>query len=188
MRGLEKQREGAETQLRSPENSLSSPAVTSLPTSCIPPSVCTPSSPSVQSYPSHPKTWPPLPKGVSSQNPGSTNSPHHPPGDWPGADFPGSLLSPQPVSEFLGSRAWVSYLCVSQQDTAARYAPYHSPLPLSPTPTGVISLIRPLRVFHKDYMPTPGHLHVLFLIHEHPFSPVSAWLNHTHCSRPSMRQ
>lgn len=45
-------------------------------------------------------------------------------------DFAGSVLSPSPVSEFLGSRAWVSYLCVSQQDTAARRAP---PSPSPPT-------------------------------------------------------
>lgn len=63
---MEKRREGSETQLHSPEGTLIFWAVTSSPMSCIPPSAPTPPSPSVKSYPSHLKPWPPLPKTLTT--------------------------------------------------------------------------------------------------------------------------
>lgn len=72
-----------------------------------------------------------LPKGVSSQNTGSTNCPHHPHGSQPGAAAPGPALSAAhrqvPREQSPGSRP----LPISPQDTEARQAP---PAPLSPIP------------------------------------------------------
>lgn len=127
---------------------------------CTPPSVPTPSSPSVKSYPSQLKPWPPLlksyppeiltalPKGVflkiwqHSLSPPSTRQLAW---DWLPCI---SLVSPISQRVPWEPRAHISCLSVSlnriQQQDMHPYPPH---LPLSPTPTCIFSPNRPLRVF-----------------------------------------